>query len=523
MERQITESDLHKRLKAHQEAIEQNLNVSCLIPHLYQNGIISDLGSGIADNSRPSLDRIKELVSLVTENDAMVNKKFLEALENEDQHLGHRYIRCLLMDQKYADEEDISTSSKIQVRVRKNMRRVIKGMKLERALIDHLYQKNLLTRNEFEELSESGNKGSNDKNLTVLRLLHSKGPTAHLLFAQCLKEETEHSTHRELYQLISGECIAGENQQRVSVTSRKRKLEDCERHVSVKRNPSRLAIEGGLKTVKYFEVMKKIRQYHNQGEWKAVEDIVQQSANRSVELHVAVLLESCTGLIIRKQRDRVIQVVAKARELCSKIDNNCATYLRGRCEYTMARMHQYANERDKALKYITMARNIQYNVEFGEDTALTNYCYGCILLECLACSSKSCTNDEIKESAESLESAIMPYNKSRIYGLNVAHPKIRLAQLHLGSSSCCPGTTTDSKRLGKAQYYLERAAEPSVDSLAPRTQSIYYYTQSDLYRNKGELEEARRYAQKALAIAEANKFTTEIESANARLSQMVHT
>jgi tetratricopeptide (TPR) repeat protein len=82
---------------------------------------------------------------------------------------------------------------------------------------------------------------------------------------------------------------------------------------------------------------------------------------------------------------------------------------------------------------------------------------------------------------------------------------------------------TDSKRLEKAQYYLKEAAVPSVESLAPRTQCIYYYTESDLYSNEGNLEEARSSAKKALAIAEENRFTTEIESANARLSQMAHT
>jgi hypothetical protein len=159
------------------------------------------------------------------------------------------------------------------------------------------------------------------------------------------------------------------------------------------REPSQLTSEGELKTIEYFEIIKQIRQCHNQGKSKAVEDIIQQSANRSVELHVAVLLESCTGYIIRKQRDRVIEIVTRARELCSNIDNNCETYLRGRCEYTMARMYQYANENDKALRCIRKAGHIQYNVEFGEDTALRNYCNGCILVECFANSTDSHTGE----------------------------------------------------------------------------------------------------------------------------------
>ena len=464
---------------------------------------------------------------MIMVNDAMLHKKFLKALRDEGQHLGHRYIWCLLQDQKYADEDDISTASKIKEQIRKNMRKVVNGMKLEGALIDHLYQKKLLTESEYEELSESGNKGSNNKNQTVLKWLYSKGPTAHLIFAQCLKEETEHRTHRELYQLLSGESVAEASQQKLPVTSqiRKRRLEDGERPFSVRhREPSRLAIEGELKTIRYLEIMKQLRQYINKGEWKAVEDIVHQSASRSIELHVAVLLESCTGLIIRKQRDRVVEVVAKARELCSKIDNNCRTYLRGRCEYTMARMHQYANESGKALRCIRIAGHIQYNVEFGEDTALRNYCNGCILLECFANSTDSCIGEfKFTDAEKFLESAILSPHKSKMYGLNTAHPQIRLAQLYLGSSSHCPGTMTDSKRLEKAQNYLKKAAMPSVESLLPRTQCIYYYTQSDLHRNNGKMEEARSSAQKALAIAEENRFTTEIVSANVRLSQMVHT
>ena len=55
-------------------------------------------------------------------------------------------------------------------------------MKLERALIGHLYQE-LLKRN-------------SDKKLTVsVEAVALQGPTAHMLFVQCLKEETEHSAH----------------------------------------------------------------------------------------------------------------------------------------------------------------------------------------------------------------------------------------------------------------------------------------------------------------------------------------
>ena len=467
MECLVSHHVLCDRLQMHTEAVKQNLNLSALIPYLHEKGLIDDLQSGIADDSRPSQDRKGELVSLVIENSAVACTKFLQALYMEDSHLGHRYIWSLLMDHKYADEKDISTSTLIQKRLYTNMRRVVKGMKLDRALIAHLHEKKLLTANEFEMLTQ-GNKSANNKNQTVLRWLHSKGPTAHLLFAQCLKEETTHCTHGELFQLISGEGTAESNtaQQEHSM-SRKRKLKDREIVSVEKRVPSRLAIEGELRTVEYLEAMKTIRQYHNQGKWKAVEEMVRQSANKSTEFHVAVLLESCTGLIIQTQRDKVLQVVAEARELCFKIDNNCETYLLGRCDYTMARMHQYANERDEALKCIRTARSHQYNVELGEDTALTNYCYGCILLECLANGFDSETDKITQEAEMSLESAIMTSDQSENYGLDVAHPKIRLAQLYLGSSSSCPGTKTDSKSLEKALYYI-KIVDENLESLAPQ-------------------------------------------------------
>ena len=349
------------------------------------------------------------------------------------------------------------------------------------------------------------------KNQSVLRLLGTKGPTAHLLFAKCLKEETTHTTHQELFQLITGE---GNVEPQVSPVTRKRKASKDHHEVSVtKRVPDRLEIEGELGTKDYLKTIKKIRQCHNQGNWEAVDKLVEESANRSTEFHVAVLLESCTGLIIRKQRDKVIQTVDRARELCFKVDNNCKTHLLGRCDYTLARMHQYANEKDEALRCIMKARHVQYNIEFGEDTALTNHCHGCILL---------LDPLNAKEAEESLELAMCSSILSEEYGLDVAHPKIRLIQLYLGSSSHCPGTKKDSDSLTKAQSSLNSLAQ-KLDTLALRTQCICLYTQSDLYSNRGELKRARSSAQRALAIAEANRFTTEMESASIRLSQMEHT
>lgn len=60
----------------------------------------------------------------------------------------------------------------------------------------------------------------------------------------------------------------------------------------------------------------------------------------------------------------------------------------------------------------------------------------------------------------------------------------------------------------------------SQDTIAIRTQCIYYYTESDLYRNSGETEKAKHSAQKALSIANENNFETERELITKRLNSL---
>ena len=71
----------------------------------------------------------------------------------------------------------------------------------------------------------------------------------------------------------------------------------------------------------------------------------------------------------------------------------------------------------------------------------------------------------------------------------------------------------------KAQSSLDSVAQ-DLETHSVRTQCIYYYTESDFYRNSGELDKARRSAQKALDIAEANEFNTEIEPVKKRLNSL---
>lgn len=464
------DNDLIGYMLQHKDVIVKNLNVSAIIPYLVKEGII--------DLCQDTNDSKEHLVTQILEKGPKTCAKFDQCLNHENTHLGHKYIVSLLHNRPYADEWKINASARIKDRIMKNMSTVTRGMKLEAALIKHMYKKYLLTDDEFDMLISSKSEPQK-MNLKVLLLLDTKGPTAHLIFAQCLKAESTHVTHQEIFELIYGA-------------------------------EERLEAQGELAMISYLHVIKKIRQCHNEGEWEAADTLIGESEDKSAELHVAMLLEGCHGLIIRKKTNSVSQIIAKAKGMCSTIDDNCKALLSSRCECTLAMVHLYHQEIDKALECIREAQYLQYNIQAGEDTALTNYCYGCILLECL---SKQHNTEQEREAKMSLELAI-DHAYSEDFGIDPAQAQIRLAQLYLGSSLCSSGCRNDHESLRSAPQWLDKV---KVEAREPRTQCMYYCTEADMYKLNGDWETARTRVCKALGIAAAKGFATEIESAKARL------
>ena len=176
----------------------------------------------------------------------------------------------------------------------------------------------------------------------------------------------------------------------------------------------------------------------------------------------------------------------------------------GRCEWVLAKLYRYTKEMDKALECIQKAAEHQSGIESGEDAALTNYCHACILLERLSNPDRcSCTSKDRKNAENYLERAIFYASQHEEYGLDLSHPRIRLAQLYLGSSPSQPGEIHDSESISRAGSSLE--AVENFDSLAPRTKCIFYFTKSDLVYTNSKTE-ARHFAQLALDIAKDNEF-----------------
>ena len=455
------------------------------------------------------------VVTKLVELGPKVMPEFLEALEDEDQHLGHECILSLLRGRPYAEKKKLSASSRIRKKINSKVikKEIMLGLQLQPPLISHLMKQKLLTKDEVSVLE---NCTAQERNSTLLELLETKGPTAHLLFVECLKNEETHITHKELFSLI---CCSEEKQVLNASSSKsgyKRGASRCYSDVSVtKRLPDRLRIDGKLDKDEYFDVIQKVRLHHLRGEWGAVDKIVMECSGKRQEFYVAVLLESCTGFITQQLGDRVEKTVKQARQLCTQITNNCCVYLRGRCEWTLAKLYRYSKQFSKALYHIRMARQIQSNVTAGEDTALVNYCYGCILLETLA-TTKKFDPEMQREAQRSLELAIA-HASSGDYGLDLSHPKIRLAQLYIGSSPHSSGTCKDPERLKKAHSSLKSV---NLGKLAPRTMCIYYYTESDLHKARNNTKDALYSAQKALSIANENNFTEEIYLVRKRISNL---
>lgn len=499
---------------SYNETFTQHVDLPTLIPCLYEEDLINHR-SVIDDEKRSISDRIDSLLDLLKDGGPETCGRFVQALEKEQEHLGHRYILDLIRGSKHADEEEIALSSRLRKRIGESRitGKLLTNMNLKASLAWRMYSEKLMTEDELVILRSCLT--NRERNKMILKLLNSKGPLAYIKFLQCLKEDSSDSSqvvHQELFSLI---CDDESVEIKVTTVCRKRKARESEETSVTKRDPIRLEIEGELVTEHYLNIIKDVRHFHNEGQWDEVDKIVADSEEMSADFHVAVLLESCTGFITCKRSDKVEQTVRKARELCSKITNNCNTFLRGRCEWTLAKLYRYTKENDKALEHIIMARHIQYNIRAGEDTALCNYCYACILMESLA---NRFDSYEYKEAKTSLELAIDHANSGE-FGLDVAHPRIRLAQLYLGSSPQRPGTKSDKDSLKKARSSLDAV---DLDSIAVRTQCIYYYTESDLYRNSGETEKATRSAQKALDIAKKNDFKTEKELINKRLDFLTH-
>ena len=384
-------------------------------------------------------------------------------------------------------------------------------------LLPYLIQKLLLTLSE-EEVLQNRNRTSKDKALFLLNLLERKGPSAHLLFANCLREEKEHPVHNELF----NEITAGLDRDIELDCCRLQRKRKAEYEVAptpvkvTKSSPFQVRAHGVLVSRDYYDKIKEIRRLHYIGQWETADAIVENcklppgpGMSGDTALYVGVMLRNCSGYVTRKMTDAVESTVCKARTLLKFVDDDNRVILESRCECYNKKWKDAQEHVENALS-IHMA----YNVQPGEDTGLSNYCKACILQHSL-------TQEWCPKTARIAKDCLKRANDHAIlgdYGLYISHHQIRLAQLCLRSSQHDAGTCTDPALLKEAKQYMHSIEE--LD-LAPRTRCLYYITKSDLCRNMELLPEAKNYTTMAHDIAEDNGFKTELQSSEARLQALV--
>ena len=487
----------------HRAEIEKCLDISYLIPYLCSSGLI-DLQSKVADDGIERRKRIKCLIKVVVEGGDLAYGRFVKALKDSgDEHMGHQYLVSLLEGRSYGTDEVVEASKSVEKRIRECMTEVVRSLNGSEMLA-YLIQQQLLTPDEHEKLI-SATMTTNSRNLDILKIIGRKGPTAHYHFAECIKHSSETvMEHETLFKLISSNLP----------TKFKTDEQGSATGSSIIRTPRKIELEGILASTKYYRIVKQLRLLYLEGKFDDAERMVEsEKVHNSTELDVALLLESCTAFITMKKEDEVIARVTKAEELCRHITNN-RIILEGRCMWTLGKLYRYLKNDTKAREYISNARCKLFNVAHGEDSALINYCYSVILLDKVAPDGNS---DSVFAEAETTLRITIHDAELGDYGLDVCHPKIRLAQLHLGSSTHRAGTARNAGSIDIAWSLL---SELKTASMAVRTKCMYYYTMSDYHRNKSNQTEAQIFAQRAFDIAMKMGFETEKSSIEIRLASM---
>ncbi len=511
-----TEATIKENMLNHKAAILASINPEKLFG-LYRR-------YGLYDTDyRSRKEKADALFETVVKNNAF--SEFLEALERGKEHMGHMYIVSLLKGTQFGTKENIDKSKVLLDRIKEKYADDAMDFLNVDALNRHLCSAELLTNEESQNFTN--NKLSTQaKARLLLDILDTKGPTAYSIFVyKCLAEEKEHLAHAELYNTFTGESV--EYRRRLN-RKRKAPIEDiCT--PPTKRYPYLLENPSGLKKDKYLREIRTIRRYHLKGGtwWVIAEEIyhgIMDSVDYALEMKIAVLLESCTMHITKKDSKEVMARVELAMHMSERLhrqDRN-VDMLEGRCEWVKAKLYRYTKELDKAEEHITAARSKLYNCEEGEETALVSYCHACILL-----SKPDRTSADEEQAIDDLYLAIRCARqgesedlKQGKYGLDPTHCKIRLAQARVGSSTGSTGKAVGEvpyESVTEATWILEGINQ---EDLQYRQKCMYLYTCSDVCRVGGNEQEAVKCAQEAFQIAQKHNFNTEKESAKLRLDRL---
>lgn len=412
-------------------------------------------------------------------------KDFLCSLEEDIDHMGHKYVISLLKDTQFAPEKETKESEKILENINNHIMIVLQEVDVK-TLTSYLREENLVTDDELDEILCPMLTKQN-KVKTLLVILKTKGPNAHFIFVhKCLAIDF---FHNDVYSLLA-------------TTNKKRKLSDPELAMARKKEICFVQLPEGITTERYVKTISQIRHYYQNKDidsCKAAEKIINKelcSQDNPLEAQIAYMLESCTPLITGNQLEEVLLKVQEAKEKCEEFySRGCdAQVLEGRCEWVLARMHKLRGEYDKAEAHINRAFTYINHCQPGEDRMLVTFEQACILL---------LKNDTIKSNSYRLlniakNSLLVAKNLAdqQDYGTSmVQRCKIHLAQVYL--HNCRSDMDTCKNAISNAKHFL---LEIENQNRPPTVQYEYLYTWAEIHQIEGNKNLASEYLKQASEI-----------------------
>lgn len=519
--------ELSHRVSEYAVEIAKSFNPQELVPILVERGLLSD----------KERKQLVELTCRQGQREKLLEyfrrspEPFLQCLEREKDHMGHKYIVALVTEVEFAIKELVQKSKEYEERVKQNRQEIVRDLDMT-YLVPVMLKTELLTQIDAAELKEWTT--YEEKSIYLLdEVLVTKGPLAYVCLANCLEREHIVPRHAELFELITGKKPRSPDMYNDSEGSSDEESETDHESISSTASttvpkPKRQAVvcspEPPLIGAAYESVMKVLWESCHRGQW----DILEREARKltdddrtDVQLKIIAWVELARSHIFRQNWAKVDDYIQRVRSLIDEanISRTNAAYLVSRAELVLFLKYLFIKDLTRAQQQLDLAKEALFNVDISvpceEDAAWILYCNGCLQLE------QIWTNhSDSVETKEDFETAIRhacSYCKDTIQ----QHSYIRLAQLYLGCSHFNVGTARDQESIKRARDYLGKVWA-SADSLPSRSEALYFIALSDLHRNTGALEQAQECAQKAVDLASAG-FRTEQSAAQRRLEAVTKT
>ena len=500
------------KVNQHYDEISGALNPIQLMPLLLKEELLdSNEKSILLEDSKSTSEKSHYILQCLETKGPSAYSKFLNCIKAERNHMGHEYITSLLEEKPVGSQFELELSSRLKEAIQSHCPEMM-DISLQ-PLVPLMHSKKLLTGDEIDKLRNCY-RTEHERVLLLLQLLNTKGPLAHGLFVECLRSESSHPTHNELYIALMASCHA---EQRAASRERKCTVDDSTLLTLDLPLFRRWKLQGALKGKTYNDMMREFQSCNHNGDWKRLKIETAKYVQCPVpEYRVVACLEKAISWIFRKKPELVIQLVGEAKQIIkTKIRGENHSILLGRSEYILSRLFRYLNNYEKAREHVANAKEHLYGIEAGEDSAFVYYCDACITVESL---SELATEEEFERVDEIFGRAICDdrSHKSGL-GLVAPHSLLRLAQMYLGAKHYSPGIATNHKNIERARKCLNAVI---LDSLSKRSQCHYHLMESDLHRNCERFDRAKESLDLALDISEKCNFELEISSAQTRLQSL---